>query len=598
MITPNLKNWKYSKDLEMVLFSVQRIEEMLFDHTIDSYKVSVLNAHSLCRELLEVMEEINNGFILPGALNPIIEEFIFSLETDYVSKTILKNKHNEFLKSLKNIPKLTKKNYYELNNKIESEAHTLNIIFEFNYLKTSKNLMKELIKTNKKAELNNVLNSFISELVNKGYSKQYIYQKNRQFFFGTKKEISDVTFLKFLDFFDSKELKFRIIFKVDKGFIQLKEIVEKELNKVKISPNVPDIIPKRKYVESFFKDDPEYPNYITIEEIKQLDYYQARHLGEFLLNIISDVASYNYHKSRLSWDRKALCITEDNHQFIVEPPLPLISKINDHDNLEEAFRNGLNLVKKGFHLENSLNLHSCSLESNTPEIQLMNLWTSIETLLPPPKENLSIRILNFTGNVVPILGRNYVKKLIQSLLDNLKINLSKQEYENLKLLFPKNLSDFEICSQLVSIKENCEPMRDELYKYLLKNPLLKYRVFSLMNQLNNTNSIHETIENHNKRINWHLQRIYRARNMITHKGNKVNNISSLLENMYQYYYTVIDSLFDTTKKNNLEFSSFNATFNIIQKEHDSHLDLLKAKKDVKCDKDNYYLFLFGEEKLD
>ena len=71
---PNLNKWKYNPRLEGLLFFAQLVEELLFDYTIDVYKVPAMNSHGLSDELCQTISEVESGAIKLGAIKPIKEE--------------------------------------------------------------------------------------------------------------------------------------------------------------------------------------------------------------------------------------------------------------------------------------------------------------------------------------------------------------------------------------------------------------------------------------------------------------------------------------------------------------------------------------------
>jgi hypothetical protein len=84
-----LDNWEYSQPLEGLLFFVQRLDEMLFDYTLDSYNPPALNVPFLCIESLKTIDDIEEGVIDQNNLKHLLEELQWSLENDYASKNII-----------------------------------------------------------------------------------------------------------------------------------------------------------------------------------------------------------------------------------------------------------------------------------------------------------------------------------------------------------------------------------------------------------------------------------------------------------------------------------------------------------------------------
>ncbi len=48
----NINNWKYSETLNTMLFFAQRVDELLFHHSTDSYRYPVLSIIGLCEEFI------------------------------------------------------------------------------------------------------------------------------------------------------------------------------------------------------------------------------------------------------------------------------------------------------------------------------------------------------------------------------------------------------------------------------------------------------------------------------------------------------------------------------------------------------------------
>jgi len=86
---PNLNKWKYKPELEGLVFFAQLVEELLFDYTIDLYKVPAMNSHALSEELYRTISEVESGYIKQSAIKPIKEELCDSLIKDPVAISIL-----------------------------------------------------------------------------------------------------------------------------------------------------------------------------------------------------------------------------------------------------------------------------------------------------------------------------------------------------------------------------------------------------------------------------------------------------------------------------------------------------------------------------
>ena len=84
MKAPNLKKWSLSPQIEGLLFFAQLVDELLFDYTIDTYKIPAMNTQLLAHELYSSLIEHENNTIRYGALEPIVKELRDRLNKDPV----------------------------------------------------------------------------------------------------------------------------------------------------------------------------------------------------------------------------------------------------------------------------------------------------------------------------------------------------------------------------------------------------------------------------------------------------------------------------------------------------------------------------------
>lgn len=585
MINPQINNWKYDKSLEGLLLFAQLIEEMLFDYTIDSYRVPALNTHSLCNEFLDTIYEIKEGYIHPSSLKPIKEELIWSLDNDPIAKTILGDYHRAIIDNLNQSDShLTLHPYVEI----------LKNIFDSHYFEELKVQLKdEIRKSTNKNKITIITKQFVTELLNSGFSQQYIYYETKNYFFSRNEIASTDQVEIFLEKFSLEYREWEVVFKGESHFNYVK--------KIGLSPEIviTDRKPKRKTrspkESTYLGDNKKYPIFVIFKNIKALDPYQARDIAERSLHVIHNLASYNIHKERLSWDEKALVYSSSSHFTIVEYPVSPMNKVRDFKipELESIVKtvSTFSSIEDFYLIFNSFDLHLSSIKAKSRENQLLNLWTALESLLPPPPEQ---RISHFIEGFEPLLSREYTQKLINDLLHNLRLCLG-DELDDVFSKLPEEYSEFKKCAALVSIKEENEFLRDEIYNKIGQNILLRNRIYTLMNKLNSAENICETVEIHKKRITWHIQRIYRTRNLIVHKGENTLHVDQLIEHLHFYYHIIIDLLQKTIGENKDIVNSLEMAFSLIKIEHEAHIKLLKnSKKDI-CNKDNFELLLFGKQ---
>jgi len=85
------------------------------------------------------------------------------------------------------------------------------------------------------------------------------------------------------------------------------------------------------------------------------------------------------------------------------------------------------------------------------------------------------------------------------------------------------------------------------------NELLKYRCEEMHIFLNNKDEIMKKFDNHTRKIRWHIQRLYRIRNEITHSaynGNK--SLVIYIEHLYTYLAQLMGEVVYYVKHKNVE----------------------------------------------
>ena len=585
----SLENWKTDDNLDGLLFFAQIIEEMASRYTLDTYKAPVFNSHSLCDEIIDVSEEIGQGFLHEKGIIPIKEELIWNLQNDPVAKHILGYRYHSIIDELKES---------DNQKRLIAIVRPIQNLLEKKYFAELKNQIIATIKNPKDKEaILNLSKIYISELLFYGYSQEFLHQMIMQSFFSTQKITSITQIEQFLNKFTFEKKSYDVYFKGDNKFYYLNElssIFNFEISDEAITPRK-----GRSEEKDFFKIYPEYPLNIIFKNFEALDPFDAKIGCELLLINLKDLGAFSTHKEKLNWFYQALIYSENDFVTIVGNYSPMF-KIKDLDidnfkvNIDEdiSFFVNFNNTSRYF-IMNSFNLHSIAIDSKNSVNQLLNLWTALETLLPPPPNN-DIRIVHFLCSHEPFLARKYIQKLIFDLLNELRYELGDQ-LTQIFFKIPHGSTDFEKISFILCQKEESEKFRDEIYAKIGRNLRLRYKIFNLMKKLHNSDALLDTIQTHNKRVSWQLQRIYRARNLIVHKGGKLPYIDHLVENLHSYYHAII-SLIKEIQSEYDNIDSLETVFKLIRIEYESHVKLLKSSKGENCSSDNFKMMLFCNPK--
>ncbi len=70
----NIKNWTDVDSCKNLLLFAELVDELLFDYSIPSNRISTLNSHFLCYDATNAIESIEKAGVPEGTLKPIVVE--------------------------------------------------------------------------------------------------------------------------------------------------------------------------------------------------------------------------------------------------------------------------------------------------------------------------------------------------------------------------------------------------------------------------------------------------------------------------------------------------------------------------------------------
>ena len=91
--------WSNCKELDGLLFFVQRMQEMLFHYSDDVHRAPIHNTSTLIYEYLSTYSDIKKGVVKSYLLEPIYEE----IKSSFYNDKILRSKFGDnFIENIKN----------------------------------------------------------------------------------------------------------------------------------------------------------------------------------------------------------------------------------------------------------------------------------------------------------------------------------------------------------------------------------------------------------------------------------------------------------------------------------------------------------------
>ena len=180
----NLEKWSDISTCNNLLFFSQLVNELLFDYSIPSNRISTLNSHYLCLDALSAIEGIDDHGVPEGTLKPIMEELyseikkdpVFS-ESDSPADFFVKYQNDKYVIC----NRVADMVYQELK---DAAIAINNCYFDDNkYFNQLKRQITEIVKANKSTDqqtLFRLTKSLLTELMNNGYSLRYLYMMMNQ----------------------------------------------------------------------------------------------------------------------------------------------------------------------------------------------------------------------------------------------------------------------------------------------------------------------------------------------------------------------------------------------------------------------------------
>ena len=306
------------------IFFYQLLEEMLFDYTLDTYKPSILNLHSLIEEAFEVISEIEKGNIKSPNIDHVLDELVTNLEKDKIANKLITISRKEINTILKDPKK--RESYGIIKN-------TLAIIYNLvNQIDYKKELELEIIKLIQKEEeefkeIRSITRSYITFLIYRGYNSNYIRKEVLNFFGNGNEKFNDINdILHLFEIFNLESHSYEVFFVADKTLSMCISSPNKDESLLYEydSNNLPEEIKKNKKFMKIASNE----NFYSIN-IKELDPFSARNKTENNIVELSNLINIFHHKQNITWQKKFIIIDEKNSIIIIDEPVKSMHKCID-----------------------------------------------------------------------------------------------------------------------------------------------------------------------------------------------------------------------------------------------------------------------------
>jgi hypothetical protein len=584
MLLRDTSNWTNLEETKGLLFLVQRLEELTFPYSLDSYKSPTMSVQGLLLESLTLIRESQtlgeqNFEKAMNSLSHIIDEIRLRLKGNFIAKSVSSlnldtlTAHKGEKEPITEVERRFKIAYAELNSQSYLHEIISNII--------------ELGNDGKnKAKLDFLAREFSSFLQSRGVSREHMQNVLQDFFWKDNEIKSTTQFKQFCIQVYPHQHRFCVVFGVASTLAAIDAKTLRRANATIIPADLDEEIDEdisEGFYEALisFKESVGYPH-LCMAFAEATDYnsavIKARNNIEEVFNFLRVFS----HKSFLdisgsalveqnccAGERRILQSSNNNMHFIRDMRKAKATSVLKR--FSEVI--SLDVGHDSHKFNNAVNIHGMSLNISSPDIQLVNIWTCLETLVPAGGSGS--KISHVVKNAVPIIMLGYMNRLISNLLFDV-LRWSRPNFKT-ALSMAKIQDETDIKSKFVSLLTRNENI--EALEYLLKScgnfELLRNRVYNLSILMSDRKNTMEKITNHQQMVEWQIHRIYRTRNSIVHSGNSPEYTKYLVENAHDFFdQTLLFCLELSAWKN--EFDTFLSCFDYAIEQYRSYLQSLKS----------------------
>lgn len=589
------------KNRKNLLMFIQTLEEVLFYYSFESYKLPALNSHFLCFDILQTKFNIDQKSITEGNFIPLAEEFEDVLNTDIVLKKFLPSVDMLLGKrdKLKNLVDYTKMDYKAKISKYTEAAEYIKEISGANnsYLATvfdmlMDNIFAEECNYDVLKKIYSLTRTLATELVNGGYSPEFISQELKGAFLNNKNVVegNEQEVINFLNKFSFERKSYQVLFGINAGTAA-------------ILKHIKDVNVKRPSRELRKALDLKHEGDCIVELlVKDVDRYEAVDRAYNYINTIVGLHRISQHH-RPIYIKPIAQINQVDEDFnrissnVVKIGKNVLLRANNESQIQSYFFDDqlLNNVDPPESFFRAVSLHNSALDSKESKNQLLDLWTAVETLVgfrtgDEDKINVVCNILT------SILNRTYIFSHIEQLYKDICTILGEES----NLIFNEvagNEQNIMKLTKMLGVGDYQEHY-EKLFGMLEEYPILQYRLELFAKHIFcNSQTVFDELVRHKQKIKWQIMRIYRNRNMIVHNGEHMPYLNIILGNLHYYVDTMFDVLIEYY---HMGIENNRIIFYDIEKEEMLYWEMLgldeKGKKvDVKeITEENYKKIIFNE----
>ncbi|MFM0738734.1 hypothetical protein PQQ51_15950 [Paraburkholderia xenovorans] len=402
----------------------------------------------------------------------------------------------------------------------------------------------------KLGEIEKVTSTLLSTLINRGWSFESLFMLYRLMLLPNVEKVAETSAYVFSEALGevfqrlgSQPKPYRVTFSISN--VSKPDYFPARVGDIEFSMQPPEIGPKSSNYVRRFASASGGRLFATTTAYAQDGRIAGSVAGDRIGQVL-DVVRYDYERKNVQLSNSFLLAKEGRHMLLPLPgTVPNPDSSLTAEQLEEFMRRLQELVGSGTlsadakdRIYSTFRLYRVGAETSNFENKLVNWWTAVEFLVKGIGGGGGIGE-GVENSLAPTVAMSYLPKhltALRSALVDLKIDLRDAAGEPLELGSMK-LSAFYNVLQDPAMKRAIEAACST-------HPFIWFRTRRFLAMISTHHRILDALNNHERRLRWHVQRIYRARCDIVHSAQRVVDATLLCANLEFYLKTVLSAFLD------------------------------------------------------
>lgn len=560
---------------------------MVHRNSLDSHRVRCMNSMNILRELFDLLSktlpkiEEDVKRVAQEALKIIGDDKVIN---DHFTKTWMRLKPLIEALNGKDGSKNNALIRYFLRDFLKElgESYKKAVLFE---------LRKAIFDTKNEEDVFKCTGTLLSLLIDEGHSIEELFAIVQNVFISNRSAVPR-TFQENFEFFcqmvEREKSEYEIIFRLEGG--KKPDLIPEQIAGIRFE-RTPSLADSTGRVRSFLSPG-QNVLFARIKVVSQDD-RSAGLVAKDNLEEILDLIRFELEQEVVSIDQEFISIrTDKNTSRVFKLPghIPNPQKNVDKDSFQlfirtvgDTFQNDPAARESRERLKSAFRFYRMGRDSQEFENKFLNWWTGLEYLVRVGERGSIIGEIE--KRFLPLMVLNYTRKHLESYRNTLAYCKIEIPQKTLEKFGASDLRELGL-ADLFSLIHNSTDY-DEIVKQLGSFPSVHLHLERFKEQTKTPKSISDFLSQHEERLQWHINRIYRIRCDIVHSAEYTVNLTLLCANLEYYLKSILSTILEQLSRNK-SIISLNEVFDRIEHACSS------VKNDLKRGNSDFHDFMLRE----